>query len=1041
MEAVGNIILSLHRNLQEIQSSLSNGTTENRGRELLQSTIDRAEAALRAQAHALVTAARVAPRAPHLGNQSNSLAASLSTEYIAPRKRAASGPPPPRPIRPAPPAGGRASSTGQRRRPLRQPTGGRQMGAKTTNRKRLLPKMNRLDPLADPPALTETDLETGLLDLAMRGFIPQTADLTPAMERGMPCLMQQPAAFYDQGMKQLPRLDDAEKLAQVRLDLREHILRTLAPPEESPATTDGFKAHPRLPPLPGRPPASDPTPALPFGPGAGSVAEAYGTFCTELLDAVDVADLSAEVPALPAPPTQAEIEAAAVTRISAKWRQCSQRRRYLEQLRKHRAAARIQSGWHSSCIRSATRKELLRREEEERKMQTMMMYQLGQDWFQAKAMRRVEVHVCSLSIAEHRRRNMESYQVLQAAQIARVFRLADSKRDIIFVAPKHIHEDVLDYYSKIMQFRGVQNPPGRFQVVVPENIDIKDKFSLTQALLCSPKALKRIGRLVRNRMAMLIPEVVTHAEAKLSNTLRLPLIGPSARNMSLLSSKSNGKKLARLAQLPIGPWAVDIYDEDEFYNSLAGLVVKHPEVRTWLFKIDDERSSRGTAYIDLLKMQQVSQSAYASAPALLGGAEVSTEPAVIGADAAEVRAMLQHHVPRRVVLCKRQVYGDFASWLAEACRIGCVIQAVPENMISQTSVHFQVAPDGAVDVLGTSETITSAPFVRAASWYPHTRGSYQVLQEVGMRLGRSLAAKGLVGFASADVVFFDNPNFDIAAQSLQERRDSTPAIIGDTPVNPEDLMFADLRSPSPDMSVADMPMGPVELPESRQADYEAALCHEEYHREQKPLDPVSLILGVPQQVGASSSSPFACWLVDIDVRLTDEAAMLFPLKFIAQVKAEASQGLMHLTPEAAQARELDTLHDLTEEERSSRLQRWAIISHVAAAAQLERMSHQVLFQAAKMRGVSFDLFHNTGCIFTFLDVVHNLFSLMAVEKSPEACARKMSAALAAIAEGPKGVVGAKAARPPKVGASEATDLLTLPDVQMALRICLRRFEK
>lgn len=83
-------------------------------------------------------------------------------------------------------------------------------------------------------------------------------------------------------------------------------------------------------------------------------------------------------------------------------------------------------------------------------------------------------------------------------------------------------QDVLDYYSKIMQFRGIQNPPGRFQdgirvrvaaifgvrwpspivaifhrlkswdcqirelgtnvqVVVPENMDMKDKFSLTQA--------------------------------------------------------------------------------------------------------------------------------------------------------------------------------------------------------------------------------------------------------------------------------------------------------------------------------------------------------------------------------------------------------------------------------------------------------------------------------------------------------------------------------------------------------------------------------
>ena len=134
-----------------------------------------------------------------------------------------------------------------------------------------------------------------------------------------------------------------------------------------------------------------------------------------------------------------------------------------------------------------------------------------------------------------------AFEVLQAAQMARIFRLADSKRDIIFVAPKHIHEDVLDYYSKIMQFRGVANPPGRFQVVVPENMGLKDKLSLTQALLCSPKALKRIQRLVSNRMAMLIPEVVTFAEGKLSNTLRLPLIGPSARNMSLLSSKSNGK--------------------------------------------------------------------------------------------------------------------------------------------------------------------------------------------------------------------------------------------------------------------------------------------------------------------------------------------------------------------------------------------------------------------------------------------------------------------------------------------------------------------
>ncbi|CAE7374693.1 iqch [Symbiodinium natans] len=796
----------------------------------------------------------------------------------------------------------------------------------------------------------------------------------------------------------------SEDLAQVRLDLREHVLRTLGPPEDPPSSEASQARTSRLPPLPALPAPPQPAP--------GSVAEAYGTFCTELLDVAgdDSAILEAAVAALPAPgPTEAEIQDAAASRIGATWRMSAQRRRYAELQKTHRAARRIQSGWHTSVVKSATRQELMRREEEERKLQTMMMYQIGQDWFQAKAMRRVEVHICSLSIAEHRRRRMDGYQVLQATQIARIFRLADPKRDIIFVAPKHIHEDVLDYYSKIMQFRGIQNPPGRFQVVVPENIDLKDKMSLTQALLCSPKALKRIRKLVSNRMAMLIPEAVTHVEAKLSCALRLPLIGPSSRNMSLLASKSNAKKLTQLAQLPTGPWAVDIYDEDEFFTCLAGLVIKHPKVRTWLFKIDDERGSRGTAYIDLCKLHQVQQSVHASAPALLGmanGAAEDEEPAIIGADANEVRAALQHHVPKRAVLCHRQVYGDFASWLAEACRIGCVIQAAPESMISQTSVHVQVAPDGAIDILGTSEAIMSTPFVRAASWYPHSRGSFEVLQEVGYRLGRCLAAKGFMGFASADVVFFENPDFD-ATELVSEQRESTPAIIGsDTPVNPEDLMFGNLRSPSPDISVDNGDFQPsADLPESRQADYNAALqVHEEQmKREQQSFDPVSLMLGGSEQGAGSMLSPFACWVVDVDARLTDEAAMLFPLKFIAQVKQDPATGLMQLTSEA-QDGGAKAHQDLTEEEQQLRSQRWAMVNHVALAPQLEKMSHQVLFQAAKMRGVSFDLFHNVGCVFTFLDVVHKLFSLMVVDKTPEQCAKKMSAALSAIAEGQPNVL-------------------------------------
>lgn len=298
-----------------------------------------------------------------------------------------------------------------------------------------------------------------------------------------------------------------------------------------------------------------------------------------------------------------------------------------------------------------------------------------------------------------------------------------------------------------------------------------------------------------------------------------------------------------------------------------------------------------------------------------------------------------------------------------------------------------------------------------------------------------------MGFASADVVFFDNPEFD-ANDFVSEPRESTPAIIGsDTPVNPEDLMFGNLRSPSPDISVDNGDLRPSadSLPESRQADYNAALqVHEEQlKRENQSFDPVSLMLGGPEQGAGSTLSPFACWVVDVDARLTDEAAMLFPLKFIAQVKQDPMHGLML---SEAQDSDFKAHQELTEEERLLRSQRWAMVNCVALAPQLEKMSHQVLFQAAKMRGVSFDLFHNVGCVFTFLDVVHKLFSLMVVDKTPEQCAKKMSASLAAIAEGPKGAPGAKSAKQ-KVGGlpPEATDQLTIADVQMALRVCLKRF--
>lgn len=1098
---MGQLIVSLHRNLEEIRASLNadGGKAANAPEGLLlQSTLDRAEASLRAQAREYIAAVKSqddgGPPAPQ---QPRGLPAPPLAQ--------------PRAFAPAPPIpamgmmGRSGSVTKTGKRPLQAPGHGTRARSKTTSSTRLLPRGNRLDPLADPPTLTENDLHHGLLSLAERGFIPQNVDVSPAMARGVPVVTQKPAPLYDQAHKSMRRniapaddrvlykldnggpspfapasmLDVVERARQLETSPRVQPQPQLAPQRKQLPPLQSAQPLPALP--------APPPPEGPMFSASPSHAGGFGTFCTEIpTDEVPMGQSSmALVPAQPAARNdrksmEVRMRNEAATSVQARWRGAMQRKKYRRQVQHALAARKIQRAWAACLTRAFSKLQLHERQEEERKKHVQLMYRLGEDWWQTKQMRRIEVHVCSLTIPDSRRARMENFQAMQAAQMSRIFRLLDQKRDVILVAHKHIHEDMLEYYAKIMQFRGVRNPQGRFQVVVPEHMGLNPYLSITQGLLCSPKAMRRIKKLVAGRQGMIIPDVVSQAELKLSAHLELPLLGAGPRNMALLSSKSNMKKLAQLAELPVGPWAVDIYDEDEFFTSLTGLVVKNPSIRTWLFKIDDERDSRGHAYIDLAKMREVtdvlrllvqSRSEQGAEAGSLGdsfdsggalvplasGMRCEADPTASGSLASEIRALLQRLVPKRVSLSNRRVYPDFAAWMVEVSRVGAVIQAVPENLLAQTSVHLQLDPDGATTVLGTSEAAMCSPFVRAASWYPHTRGSWEVLQETGVRMGRVLAAKGLVGFASVDVVFHENPGFDPA--SLEEDdRVATPMVIGGTtPVDPGSLMFEGLRSPSPEMSSSSRANSTPELPppmsESRLADYDLAVQLRSAQAEPRARDPVSMMLGKRGgQVGASSNSRWACWVVDVDTRLTDEAAAMFPLQFIAQVRFDTSSGTIRLAPEA-QAEE-SSKQQQQQPDDHDKMQRWALISHMALAPCFEKTNYQTVFQQAKMKGISFDLYNNIGCMFTHLDIVNSFFSLLAVERTAELCAKRLTTALAGLlgygdggskraSGGRTKLVAPRDAPLPAIAANgqevECHDSLTITDVQIALRSTLRRW--
>lgn len=67
----------------------------------------------------------------------------------------------------------------------------------------------------------------------------------------------------------------------------------------------------------------------------------------------------------------------------------------------------------------------------------------------------------------------------------------------------------------------------------------------------------------------------------------------------ICSTKSGSKRIFNSCEIPTAPGAYEIYEEKEFINTLAILILNNIRVETWLFKIDDEGSSRGIAYFNV----------------------------------------------------------------------------------------------------------------------------------------------------------------------------------------------------------------------------------------------------------------------------------------------------------------------------------------------------------------------------------------------------------------------------------------------------------
>ena len=69
--------------------------------------------------------------------------------------------------------------------------------------------------------------------------------------------------------------------------------------------------------------------------------------------------------------------------------------------------------------------------------------------------------------------------------------------------------------------------------------------------------------------------------------------------MKCFSTKSQTKRLLNNLCIDTLPSTMEMYDYGEFLNTFSVLIIKNPQVQTWVLKIDDEQNGRGIAFADL----------------------------------------------------------------------------------------------------------------------------------------------------------------------------------------------------------------------------------------------------------------------------------------------------------------------------------------------------------------------------------------------------------------------------------------------------------
>ena len=331
-----------------------------------------------------------------------------------------------------------------------------------------------------------------------------------------------------------------------------------------------------------------------------------------------------------------------------------------------------------------------------------------------------------------------------------LIRLRNPLTRVIYITALPLCPIVIDYYLQLLP--GIPFSHARDRLLLISTYDGSLK-PLTQKILERPRLVEKIRRALRPNKSYMVCYNSTDLEQQLSLKLGIPMLAASPEVL-YWGSKSGSRQIFAEVDIPHPDGSYTVKNVYDLVQELYNLWQRQPDLKKIVVKLNEGFSGEGNAILDLRQIQDCIPDR---------------------CDREKTINALNEQ------LTKMSFQGAGETWKTFSARIpelGAIVEAFVEGDIKRSpSVQGYIRPSGEVEIISTHDQILGGTDgqVYEGCYFPADADYRYELQELGLKVGEALAAKGAIERYSVDFIAVQKPDkqWDIQAIEINLRKGGT----------------------------------------------------------------------------------------------------------------------------------------------------------------------------------------------------------------------------------------------------------------------------